>query len=106
MRCRLGSHRMKLLLFLLSLGRPIQNRVSSVNLFSRNLYVDLFNYNKLETLPGDLKEYQSVDEGSSHYLAKFMAPKKLGNKFECPVMLVKNMGDTLVNGLQGTVTHM
>ena len=89
--------------FLLSLSRPIQNQVSSVNLFSRNLYVDLFNYNKLETLPGELKVYQSVDEGSSHYLAKFMAPKNLGIKVGCPVMLVKNLSDTLVNGLQGTV---
>lgn len=74
-----------------------------MNLFSRNLYVDfLITINW--RLPDELKVYQSVDEGSSHYLAKFMAPENLRIKVGCPVMLVKNLSDTLVNGFQGIVT--
>ena len=92
--------------FLLSLNRPLQNERSSMQLFSRNLYVDLFNHNKLQNLPGELKVYTSTDEGSHHYLAKFLTPKNLGLKLGCPVMLVKNLSDMLVNGLRGNVTKL
>ncbi|CAG2187271.1 unnamed protein product [Mytilus edulis] len=59
-----------------------------------------------QSLQGDLKVYVSQDEGSQHYLSKFLEPKNLGLKLGCPVMLIKNLNDILVNGLCGTVTKL
>ncbi|CAC5396937.1 PIF1 [Mytilus coruscus] len=94
--------------FLKSLDWPLQNeRLNKcVHLFARNYDVDVFNYNKIQSLQGDLKVYASQDEGSQHYLSKFLAPKNLGLKLGCPVMLIKNLNDILVNGLCGTVTKL
>lgn len=83
--------------FLKSLDRPLPNEDQCVNLFARNYDVDVFNYNKIQNLPGELKLYKAKDEGSEHYLQKFMAPKNLGLKLGCPVMLLKNLTNLLVN---------
>ena len=50
--------------------------------------------------------YKSHDEGSQHYLNKFLAPKNLRLKVGCPVMLIQNLSNTLVNGLSGEVTKV
>ena len=92
--------------FLKSLDRPLPNEDQCVNLFARNYDVDVFNYNKIQNLPGELKLYKAKDEGSEHYLQKFMAPKNLGLKLGCPVMILKNLTNLLVNGLHGTVTKL
>lgn len=92
--------------FLKSLDRPLPNEEECVNLFARNLDVDVFNYNKLQKLTGELKVYKASDEGSEHYLSKFLAPKNLGVKVGCPVILVKNLTNSLVNGLSGTVSQL
>lgn len=92
--------------FLNSLDRPLENEESSVHLFARNLDVDVFNYKKLQQIPGDMTVYNSTDEGSSYYLNKLMAPKNLGLKLKCRVMLIKNLSDVLVNGMCGEVTKL
>ena len=92
--------------FLKSLDRPLPNEEECIHLFARNYDVDIFNYNKLQNLPGELKIYKARDEGSCHYLNKFLAPKNLGLKVGCPVMLVRNLSDSLVNGLRGTVSQL
>ncbi|XP_033755719.1 ATP-dependent DNA helicase PIF1-like [Pecten maximus] len=92
--------------FINSLNRPIENEEAATQLFAKNLDVDIFNYKKLNTLEGKLKVYKSKDEGSHHYLNKFLAPKNLALKVGCPVMLVKNLSDKLVNGLRGVVTAL
>ena len=92
--------------FLKSMDRPIPNEESSVHLFARNLEVDVYNYHKLQSLEGEMKVYHSQDEGSQHYLNKFVAPKNLGLKINCPVMLIRNLSDTLVNGLRGVVKKL
>jgi len=92
--------------FLKSMDRPIPNEESSVHLFARNLEVDLYNYHKLQSLEGQMKVYHSQDEGSQHYLDKFVAQKNLGLKINCPVMLIRNLSDTLVNGLRGVVKKL
>ncbi|VDI58846.1 Hypothetical predicted protein [Mytilus galloprovincialis] len=92
--------------FLNSLDRPLPNEDTAVHLYARNYDVDIFNYNKLQQLQGDLKTYKSTDVGSDFYLRKFLAPKNLGLKVGCHVMLVRNLSDTLVNGLCGTVTQL
>ena len=53
-----------------------------------------------------MKAYHSQDEGSQHYLNKFVALKNLGLKINCPVMLIRNLSDTLVNGLRGVVKKL
>ncbi|VDI51475.1 ATP-dependent DNA helicase PIF1 [Mytilus galloprovincialis] len=66
--------------FLNSLDRPLPNEDTAVHLYARNYDVDIFNYNKLQQLQGDLKTYKSTDVGSDFYLRKFLAPKNLGLK--------------------------
>ncbi|WP_143556154.1 hypothetical protein, partial [Solemya velum gill symbiont] len=78
-----------------SLSRPMNEEDSCVQLFARNVDVDLFNYNKLLNLTGELKVYKAHDEGDQHYLSKMIAPKNLGLKVGCPVMLLKNLTDSL-----------
>lgn len=92
--------------FLHSLSRPIQNNEQAVQLFARHFDIDLFNYKKVQAMTGNLKLYIAKDEGSKYFLDKFLAPKHLGLELGCPVMLLKNINDTLVNGLRGTVTDM
>jgi len=58
-----------------SLDRPLHNEETFVHLFARYLDVGLFDYNKLQNLPGELKVFSSANEGSRHYLDKFLAPK-------------------------------
>ncbi|CAG2224498.1 PIF1 [Mytilus edulis] len=48
--------------FLQSLNRPLQDEAGSVQLFARNIDVDMFNYNKLNQIQGELQTYHSVDE--------------------------------------------
>ncbi|CAC5392775.1 PIF1 [Mytilus coruscus] len=57
-------------------------------------------------LQGELKTYKANDVGSDFYLRKFLAPKNLGLKVGCRVMLVRNLSDILVNGLCGTVNQL
>lgn len=41
--------------FLNSLDRPLENEDDCVHLFARNFDVDMFNYTKLQQIPGELK---------------------------------------------------
>ncbi|KAJ8301608.1 hypothetical protein KUTeg_020595 [Tegillarca granosa] len=67
--------------------------------------VDLFNYNKLIRLPGEMNVFKSVDEGSEYYLNKFLATKNLGLKVGCPVMLVKNLTSKLGMSFKSVVVN-
>lgn len=102
----IGNPSDETLAFLNSLNRPTENEHNAVQLFAWNLDVDLFNYNKLQSIPGDLKVYHAQDQGSEHYLNKMLAPKNLGIKNDCSIMLVKNLSESLVNGLRGKVTKL
>lgn len=94
--------------FVNSLSRPIAGsfETNKVTLFARNIDVDVHNYNKLESLEGTLHTFQSEDEGDLIYLKKMQAPKHLGLKVNCPIVLIKNLDNKLVNGLTGTVCHL
>ncbi|CAC5364753.1 PIF1 [Mytilus coruscus] len=92
--------------FIKSLNRDIEipDGEPVVKLFSRNLDVDFFNCDKLETLNEyPLHCFPSKDEGDHFYLKKMLAPKHLGLKISAPVMLLVNLSDKLVNGLIGRV---
>ena len=47
--------------------------------------------------------FHAKDSGDRHLLKKMLAPRILHVKQHCPVMLIQNMSDSLVNGSLGTV---
>lgn len=94
--------------FVYSLSCPLTQDMmeNSVYLFARNLDVDLFNYEKVQGIKGQLYVFTSEDMGDTHFLNKFLAPKNLGLKQNCPVMLLTNISDQLVNGKIGKVSNI
>ncbi|XP_014674176.1 PREDICTED: ATP-dependent DNA helicase PIF1-like [Priapulus caudatus] len=89
-----------------SLARPLPTPTAaekSVKLFSLNHQVDKYNRDCLQELPGELKVYDSEDNGEEKHLKTLKAPKTLCLKAKCPVMLVRNFSDELVNGSRGIV---
>ncbi|CAC5392062.1 PIF1 [Mytilus coruscus] len=61
--------------FLNSLDRPLPNEDTAVHLYARNYDVDIFNYNKIQQLQGELETYKVNDVGSDFYLRKFLAQR-------------------------------
>jgi hypothetical protein len=57
-------------------------------------------------LPGQMFVFRSEDEGDFHYINKFLAPKYLGLEIGCPVMLLVNLTEELVNGKIGKVSNI
>ncbi|WAR09810.1 PIF1-like protein [Mya arenaria] len=94
--------------FILELSRPLtlQEGSRSVKLFSRNDYVDDYNRKCLINFPGTIFEFQSTDTGRAKDLAKITAPRLLWIKKSCPVILLRNLSKTLVNGLSGYVSEV
>lgn len=101
----LGQPSSNTVAFLNSLSRPItpERTQSAVYLFARDIDVMLFNHNKLKSVVGDLHAFKSEDSGDVKMCDQFLAPKFLGVKIGCPVMLLTNLTDYLVNGKMGTV---
>ena len=50
-----------------------------------------------------LYEYRAEDDGDVQHLSKVLAPPTLWLKKDCPVVLLRNLSDKLVNGLIGKV---
>ena len=95
----------KTVAFVNSLNRPLKNPFleKAIYLFARNIEVDLFNYEKIQSIQSQLYVFQSEDEGSNDFLQKILAPKYLGLKIGVPVMLLVNLTNELVNGKIGKV---
>ena len=55
---------------------------------------------------GPVMQYCSTDMGSEHYLKRLTPPTTLILKRRCPVILLKNVSDKLVNGTLGTVVNL
>ena len=72
-------------------------------IFCTNRQIFFETIEHLEELPGDMLNFQSVDEGSSKVLGKCIADKQLCLKEGTPVMLLYNLDNKLVNGSRGTV---
>jgi hypothetical protein len=89
--------------YIKNLERNIQVKENTLHLFARHCKTTLFNHDKLQLFPGTVKIFESQDEGDSHHLQRFQAPKRLGLKVGCPVMLVVNLSNVLVNGSIGKV---
>ena len=94
--------------FINSLSRPLSEDMehNSVYLFARNIDVDLLNHDKEPGLPGHMFVFRSEDEGDFHYINKFLALRNLGLKIGCPVMLLVNLTEELVNGKIGKVSNI
>lgn len=99
-----GSIKTETATFIRSLQRPLEPAaVETVKLFATNDLVDDFNRKKVLSAPGTLCEYMSTDSGEERYLSNVSAPRKLWLKNGCPVILLRNISDKLVNGLRGEV---
>lgn len=88
------------------LDRPLKTSSTASDrsvLFGTNFEVDCHNANELSRATGELKTYSSEDEGDQKYLRKITANKKLVLKVGVPVMLLRNLSHSLVNGLLGKV---
>lgn len=91
--------------FLKSVNKRLTNDTDSVKLFATNLLVDTYNRECLLNCNGDMYEFQAIDTGDSAELKHLTVPKTLWLKIGCPVILLRNLTDNLVNGLRGTLTH-
>ncbi len=54
-------------------------------------------------MDGELHTYRAEDEGQKSFLQRLLAASVIHLKRRCPVMLIWNLSDQLVNGSRGTV---
>lgn len=94
--------------FIFQLHRPLglTDTNPSVKLFSRNDLVDDYNRKCILDFPGPLFEFKSSDQGDAKNLNEIPAPRILWLKQKCPVILLRNLSNKLVNGLQGYVLEL
>ncbi|WAQ93628.1 PIF1-like protein [Mya arenaria] len=89
-----------------SFERQIDVDDTTVHLFASHYQTHLFNHDQLKQFPGEITILKAEDEGDKHYIQTFQAPNILGVKLDCPVMLIVNLSDKLVNGTIGKVTNI
>jgi len=88
------------------LQRTLPPGSKPLRLFARNFDREVYNACCLMDLDSEMKIYEALDEGDSNKLRKLSVSRNLIIKMNCPVMLVKNLSQNLVNGLQGVVVAM
>ncbi|MEW8544677.1 MAG: hypothetical protein AB2693_14215, partial [Candidatus Thiodiazotropha sp.] len=94
-------------LFLKSCERNLPENVNPVHLFARNIDASLYNNDRLDELQTHERLYTATkNSGSQKSLNKILAPYYLRLKMDCPVMLLRNLGGKLVNGLCGKVIDL
>ncbi|XP_069109558.1 uncharacterized protein [Argopecten irradians] len=94
--------------YMSSLHHPLQESktdVHDIKLFSTNYLVDDFNRKCLLNHPGEVFQYTAKESGHIKYLSRILAPATLWLKCGCPVILLRNLSNKLVNGLLGTVVR-
>ena len=93
--------------FMKTLSGPLPSEMQPVHLFARNDDAALFNSDKLRDMPGQSTVYRATkNNGPKKYLKKILAPQYLELKICSPVILLRNLGGRLVNGLSGIVEHL
>ena len=87
------------------LSRKLPPGDEPIRLCARNFDCDLYNACKLMDMEDEEHVHvcNSFDEGDIRKLERLPVPKHLHLKLGCPVMLLKNLSESLVNGLRGTV---
>ena len=88
---------------LLSLQRPLTDENDVTHLYAKNMLADIYNRDCISHLPGDLYTFNSTDTGEARDLQDLVVPKILWLKVGAKVVLLRNLSDVLVNGLQGKV---
>ena len=103
-----GSPSKETNVFLSSLSRPlnVENESDIVKSFARNEVVDLYNYQKVIAMEGELKVSEAEDRGDEQFLRKCLATKRLGIKFNAPVIPLRNLNERHVNGRIGKVAKI
>ena len=90
--------------YLRSLSRPLPEDIAPVHLFARNIETSMFNEDRLQEMDGESKVYKATkNKGPKKHLKKILAPNYLHVKIGCPVILLRNLGGKLVNGLSGKI---
>ena len=92
--------------FLNRLHRPLPETAKPLYLHGRKFDTHCENMDRLNAMPGDAKKYTAKYSGASRYFGNFQPPKYLLLKKGCPVMLLKNITEQLVNGSIGVVEEM
>ncbi|XP_070204769.1 uncharacterized protein [Littorina saxatilis] len=92
--------------FMYQLSRELPEPETATKLFPTNFQVERYNRQKLLGMPGQLQEFHATDEGDVRSLKNTRAPKILWLKKDCPVMLIRNISDQLVNGSLGHVVDL
>lgn len=85
------------------LSRPLAG-TNSTKMFATNIQADIYNRDQLVQMDGPMYEFVAVDEGRETELNRLVVQKTLWLKDAAAVMLLRNLSDRLVNGLQGTVS--
>lgn len=104
--CSMGILSEDTIQFMETLKRPLPDSEAELctMLFSTNEQVDDYNRVKILDFPGELYQFSSTDSGEISCLNKIIVPKCLWLKIGAPVILMRNLSDSLVNGLKGKVS--
>ena len=73
------------------------------HLYAKNMLADIYNRDCISQLPGDLYTFISTDTGDARDLQDLVVSKILWLMVGAKVVLLQNLSDMLVNGLQGIV---
>ena len=87
------------------LSRPLSNNMA-IKLYTTNILVDMFNRDQLLENPGEVYVFDSVDIGDVKYLEELTVQPTIWLKVGAPVMPLRNLTNSLVNGLRGIVTNI
>ena len=87
------------------LSRPLSNTMA-IKLYTTNILVDMSNRDQFLEIPGEVYVFDSVDIGDVKYLEELTVQPNIWLKVGAPVMLLRNLTSSLVNGLRGIVTNI
>ena len=89
-----------------SMDRPIKEEDKAIRLFATIMACDICNADCLFEMSGPYKAYKSTDTGETRLLQRILAPKELQLNNGYHVMILRNLGNNVVNGMMGTVVAM
>ena len=87
------------------LSSPLSNNMA-IKLYTTNILVDMFNRDQLLENPGEVYVFDSVDIGDVKYLEELTVQPTIWLKVGAPVMPLRNLTNSLINGLRGIVTNI
>lgn len=88
------------------LSRTLSSGPMPIRLSAKKCDCDVYNASKLVEIEGNAESFRAQDSGEKKYLKSLAVPEDLHLKIDCPVLLLRNLSDTLVNGLRGKVRKL